>query len=134
MGDRTFRMRIESPSGATFVVTPAKPLWTSPNPSVQPREATVRRLAIRFAGATEGTVTVRMRSVSPGGPGLTEPNVVPLAQWKTGPKEVAKLDWLSGLYRLITQPLMNADTPTAAISARAVPAHMISGRRFISLP
>lgn len=74
--------RVLAPAGARFSVMDARPLPTSPDPSMQNRNAGIRKLAVRLEGVTDARIAVLLAPV-PRGEAIpaTSPAVRPLSAW-----------------------------------------------------
>jgi hypothetical protein len=69
---------ILSPAGAEFTIMDAKPLPTSPAPTMQDANRGVRKLAIRLKGVTRERIAVLL---DPGATRSSVPDLMPLANW-----------------------------------------------------
>jgi hypothetical protein len=87
--------RITSPGEAVFYNAPARPLWTSPEPSVQNTNRGIRKLAIRLRDVTDTRLTVQLTPLRAGQETPDPEPVTPLSQWDTGPDQVAQLASIS---------------------------------------
>lgn len=63
IGDRRLRVQIEQPEGAEFVVMDARPLDTSPNPSMQNANKGIRKLAIHLKISEPTSIVVRLSPI-----------------------------------------------------------------------
>ena len=75
---KSLTARILSPAGAEFTIMDAKPLPTSPAPTMQDANRGVRKLAIRLKGVTRERIAVLL---DPGATQSSVPDLVPLADW-----------------------------------------------------
>lgn len=95
-GDKRLWVQILTPAEASFTVTEAVPLATSPNPSGQTPNLGVKKLTIHMEEVLRSTISVWMVPLMPGDPlPMQTPQVTPLSAWSVGQSELAKLDSLT---------------------------------------
>lgn len=88
--DKALDVQLLEPTAGKFVVMPAAPLWTSPAPSGQERNAGVNKLAIQLTQSTSTRIAVQF-SPRTGATPAARTSVRPLGDWSAPPPAAAAL-------------------------------------------